>query len=77
MDDAGSMAVWQYAQIRAAGGTLWWTGVGDDRRLDGFDPIEHLNVAGKDGWELVGLTEAAVDHTLVTKFVLKGEVETG
>lgn len=71
------MAMWEYAQIRAAGGTIWWTGVDDDRRLDGSDPIEQLNVAGRDGWELVGVTEAAVDHTLVTKYVLRRELETG
>jgi len=71
------MAIWEYAQIRAAGGTLWWTATGDDRQLDGFDPIEHLNVAGKDGWELAGVTEAAVEHTLITKYVLRREINTG
>jgi hypothetical protein len=35
------------------------------------DVIEHLNNAGKNGWELVGVTEAAAGNTLVTKYVLK------
>jgi hypothetical protein len=65
------MTRWEYAQIRVAGRVIWWYGYGEHRRLDGFDPIEHLNIAGRDGWELVGVTEVAVEQTVVTKYVLK------
>jgi hypothetical protein len=75
MDDAGSMAIWEYAQIRVVGGVSWWTGDGEDRRLDESNVIDHLNAAAKDGWELFTMTEAAVGQTLVTKYVLRREVE--
>jgi hypothetical protein len=69
------MTTWQYAQIRAAGGTVWWTGPGEDYRLDKSDVIAHLNDAGRNGWELVGVAEAATGSTLVTKYVLKRKAE--
>ena len=74
------MVIWEYAQIRVDGGAIWWTRDGDDRRLDGSrgTVIDHLNVAGKDGWELVvGVTETAMGHTVITRYVLKRKIETG
>jgi hypothetical protein len=74
------MVIWEYAQIRVDGRGIWWTGDGGDRQLDGpkANVIDRLNVAGKDGWELVvGVTETAMGHTVVTKYVLKRRIETG
>ena len=51
------MVMWEYAQIRVATGVIWWNAGRDDRQLEGSNVFEHLNAAGRDGWELVGMTE--------------------
>lgn len=70
--------IWEYAQVREGDGGIWWTRGGEDRQLDGSrgTVIDHLNVAGKDGWELVvGVTETVLGRTTVTKYVLKRKIE--
>jgi hypothetical protein len=74
-----TMDTWQYAQLRTSAGITWWTAPGEDWRLDGADTISHLNEAGKHGWELVAMAEAASGGWLtgkerVTKYVLKRSV---
>jgi hypothetical protein len=75
------MVMWEYAQIRVATGVIWWNAGSDDRQLEGSNVFEHLNVAGRDGWELVGITEDSdpnmVAHRFITKYVLKRKIETG
>ena len=50
-------------------------------QLEGSNVFEHLNAAGRDGWELVGMTEDSdpnmVAHRFITKYVLKRKIETG
>jgi hypothetical protein len=73
------MVMWEYAQIRAATGVIWWTAGSDDRQLDGSNVFDHLNAAGRDGWELVGMTEAPdtqmVAPRFITKYVLKRKID--